>query len=85
MKDEDVDKTIFLFGKYRFQRMPFRLINAPATFQRLILDVLAGQEDHNSPYVCEVLIYSESWDEHLTHVRLVQERLRKHGLMAKPL
>ena len=32
----------------------------------------------------DIVIFSETWDEHLEHVREVSERLRKSGLTAGP-
>ena len=42
MEQASKDKTAFvtLFGKYQFQTMPFGLISAPSTFQRLMDEVL---------------------------------------------
>ena len=50
IQPDDKDKTAYCipFGKYRFTRMPFGLMNAPTTFQHMMLDVLEGQEDHSS-------------------------------------
>jgi len=44
VKDEDVDKTCFVTRKgiYGFRVLPFRLCNAPWTFQRLVDLALAG-------------------------------------------
>ena len=83
---KDLDETAFgtPFGKFRFRRMPFGLVNAPSTFQRLMQTVLGGQEDHCSPYIDDILVFSKSWEEHLCHLRLVLGSLRKHGLTAKP-
>ena len=49
MEQGSKDKTVFVtpFGKYQFQTMPFGLISAPSTIQRLMDEVL--QELH--PFV----------------------------------
>ena len=86
IQPDDKDKTAFCtpFGKYRFTRLPFGLMNAPATFQCMTLEVLEGQEDHSSAYIDDVLICSKTWEEHLCHIRLVLESLRANGLTTKP-
>ena len=80
------EKTAFIspFGKYEFSRMPFRLKNAPAVFQRLMDGVLNECYSYAAPYLDDILIFSSNWEEHLVHVRSVLAVLRKHGLTAKP-
>ena len=84
--EKDKDKTAFCtpWGKYAFTRMPFGLRNAPATFQRCMNVVLEGLEEFTGAYIDDVIVYSNSWEEHLRHLRQVLDRLRKHGLTAKP-
>ena len=66
--------------------MPFRLTNAPSTFQRIINDAL---RDFISKFVIiyldDIVIYSNSMEEHVEHLALVLEALEKHRLYAKPL
>ena len=72
-------------GLYEFIRMPFGLCNAPATFQRLMQVVLSGLEwDSCFVYLDDILIASETFDEHIRHLREVFERLRKASLKLKP-
>ncbi len=50
--------------------MPFGLSNAPAAFQRFINDILGDLLDVCMiGYLDDILIYSDSLDEHKDHVR----------------
>ena len=82
---EDRPKTAFVtpHGLYQFKVMPFGLQGAPATFQRLMDRVIAGLSEFTSTYLDDVIIFSETWEEHLQHIRATLERLRKAGLTVK--
>ena len=65
--------------------MPFRLTNAPAMFQMLMNQILHPYIDKFVlVYLDDILVYSDSEEEHLEHLRLVFEVLRKHKLYACP-
>ena len=69
--------------------MPFGLTNAPAVFQRLLQRVLMGLNPVDGPdfvtvYIDDVLIFSETLEEHLTHIHSVLKRLLDVGLKLKP-
>ena len=83
---EDKEKTAFLspLGKYNFNRMPFGLRNAPAIFQCLMNRVLAGQEEYCAAYIDDIVIYSNTWSEHLKHIQEVLKVLKQYDLTAKP-
>ncbi|GFX78324.1 retrovirus-related Pol polyprotein from transposon opus [Trichonephila clavipes] len=53
--------------------------NAPSTFQRFINEVLFGLE-FVFPYLDDILVASETEEEHKTHLKLVFDLLQKHGL-----
>ena len=72
------------FGLYQFKMMPFGLSGAPATFQRLMDQVLRGLDTFSAAYLDDVVIFSASWSEHLKHLRAVLQRLREAGLTVKP-
>ena len=63
--------------------MPFGLRNAPGTFQRLVQRVLLGLEGFTAAYLDDILIFSDSWQEHLTHIQEVLSRIRRAGLTLK--
>ncbi|KAE8264221.1 hypothetical protein A4X09_0g7025 [Tilletia walkeri] len=79
-------KTAFRthFGLYETLVMPFGLANAPPVFQAFITDVLRS---HIGKYaaVCldDILIYSDTTDEHWTHVRAVLADLLSANIFAK--
>ena len=72
------------FGLFQFRVMPFGLKGAPATFQRLMDVVLRGLQGFSVAYIDDVAIFSNSWDKHLQHVKVVLQRIREAGLTAKP-
>ena len=76
-------------GLYEFQVMPFSLCNAPAVFQQLIQQVLQGPNPPEGPdfvsvYLDDVLIFSETLDEHLEHLELVISRVEEAGMKLTP-
>ena len=77
----DVHKTAVTtpFGLFEFVRMPFGLCNAAQTFQRFMDEVFRGL-DFYYVYMNDLLIASKSLEDHLVHLRLVFERLRKCSL-----
>lgn len=86
MNPADVDKMSFQpnNGLYEFLIMPFALCNAPATFQALMNDVMWL-------FLCQfvlvffndILIFSDSWVDHLCHLCAVLSTLEQHHLFVK--
>ncbi|CAK1580742.1 unnamed protein product [Parnassius mnemosyne] len=75
----DKDKTAFYVpgrGMFRFKLMPFGLSNSPATLQRL-MDMLFTPEFENKVfcYLDDIVIISETFDEHISLLMKVHEKL----------
>ena len=75
-------KTAFVtpFGKYQFLTMPFGLMGAPSTFQRMMDDLLRDLHLFSAAYIDDIVIFSEDWDQHVKHVRAVFQKLGEAGL-----
>jgi hypothetical protein len=87
VQEMSIPKTAFntRAGKYEFIAMPFGLCNAPATFQRIMNDALRDfLGKFVIVYLDDIVIYSDSDEEHEKHLEQVFEALRKHELYAKP-
>ena len=81
-------KTAFRYWYDHFEYlvMPFGLVNAPATFQAFINQVLREYIDHFVlAYLDNIVVYSQSNEEHVQHVRLVLQKLREANLYVKLL
>ena len=71
VRESDREKTAFSShtGLWEFQRMPFGLKGAPASFQRLMMAVLAGLTWREClVYLDDVIIFGKSFDEALNHL-----------------
>src|ERR1700694_4248190 len=85
--DEDIPKTAFntRYGKYEFLVMPFGLTNAPATFQTLVNNILRPFLDKFVVvYLDDITVYSNSFEEHMQHLKQVLDVLRQNQLYAQP-
>ena len=88
VEQSDREKTAFTTpqGLYQFRVMPFGLCNAPGTFQRLMERVLAGLHWTSClVYLDDIIIFSQSIDDHLQKLREVFLRLQGAGLKIKPI
>jgi hypothetical protein len=86
MGEADEIKTAFKthHGLYQFRVMPFGLTNALTTFQCAINSFQDPfQRKFVMGFIDDILIYSASWAEHVKHVRLVFEQLKKHQFFLK--
>ena len=75
-------KTAFVtpFGKWKFNMVPFGLVQAPAYFQALISTVLEGLNHFAIAYLDDIIIFSKNEEEHLQHLEIIFERLCEAGL-----
>ena len=62
-------------GLYQYTVMPFGMKNAPATYQRMINNVLSGVQGCGA-YIDDLVIYSDSWNQHVKQLRELLCRLR---------
>ncbi len=85
MSESSKELTAFtcLQGKFQYRVMPFGLTNAPSTFQLLMQTVLRGLETCSLPYIDDIIIFSSSFDNHLSHLTSVLSRLSHAGLTVK--
>ena len=73
VREQDQTKTAFTtpFGFFKFRVMPFGLQGAPATFQRMMDVILQEIGSFAAAYLDDVIIHSNTWQEHLKHISTV--------------
>lgn len=87
IKAEHRTKTAFSTheGHYEFNKMPFGLKNAPATFQRIINHSLSGLIGNECfVYLDDIVIYLSNFEDHIKRLRNVLQRLEANGFVIQP-
>ena len=88
MDEESKQYTTFTLGSmglFECESMPFRLCNAPPTFQRLMQNCLGELNlTYCLIYLDDMIVFSEMPEEHLQRMHVVFDHLREHGLKLKP-
>jgi len=83
MRKGDEHKPAFRtrYGQHEYKVMPFRLGNAPATFQTMMNKILREFVDHGVVvYLEDIMIYSENMEDYIKSVQKVLDRLEQHDL-----
>ncbi|GJX80549.1 putative reverse transcriptase domain-containing protein [Tanacetum coccineum] len=84
--EDDIPKTVFRtrYGHFKFTVMPFGLTNALAVFMDLMNRVCRPYLDKFViVFIDDILIYSKTREEHVEHLRLVLELLKKEKMFIK--
>ena len=81
IKREDQAKTAFIteYGLFEWTRMSFGFANAPSVFQRA-MDAVFGDMEQVIVYIDDIVIATETEEEHMTVLLEVFRRLRKHSM-----
>ena len=87
LDENDKCKTAFSTreGHFEFNRMPFGLKSAPATYQRMMNCILATAIGSRCfVYLDDLIIHGETLKEHNENLREVFERLREYKVQLEP-
>ena len=85
IREEDKEKTAFGTdaGIFEHNRMSFGLTGSPAVFQNCMNAVLGDVRHFALAFVDDIIVFSETFEEHMTHLEEVFERLQKANLKLK--
>ena len=86
MGKDSRSKTAFVTpsGQFQFTVMSFGLGGAPSTFQQM-MDLLTKDTcDFAAAYLDDLIIYSDTWENHLRHLTIILQQLHKANLTVKP-
>jgi hypothetical protein len=85
--ESDKEKTAFTtpWGTFMYDKMPFGLMNAGATFQRAMDIAFVGERDKFVViYLDDLTVFSKSDEDHIIHLKQTFEKCRKYGLSLNP-
>ena len=87
LAEDNIEKTAFRThrGLFQFRRLLFGLRNGPSIFQRVMQNILAPYLwIFCLVYINDIVIYSKSYEEHLTHLDKVLEAIENAGITLSP-
>ena len=72
-------------GLYERKRVPLGLINSQTVFQIFMENCLADYRDQfEAPYLDDVLVYSNSFEDHVNHLQLILQQFKGKAIRLKP-
>jgi len=86
MEEEDRHKTAFVTqdGHFEWLSMPFGVKNGPATFQRMVDEIIEEEKwDWIVAYIDDIIIFSNSFDEHLEHLEKFLMKVKEKSVTLK--
>ena len=61
--------------------IPFGLINAPSSFQRIMYETFEAMEHFLKKYIDDILVHSEDVPAHIKHLKLFLQRVKEKGIV----
>lgn len=87
IRTKDRYKTAFVTqnGHYQWKRLPFGLKISPAIFQRVLANTIRRYGLHNfcTNYIDDILIFSSSFEEHVSHINELLNAIKMEGFKLK--
>ena len=88
IEENHKERTAFTLGPlgfWEFNKLPFGCSNSPATFERIVEEILC---EYNMTiciiYLDDLIIFSSTFEEHLERLNLVMSRLHQAGIKLSP-
>lgn len=87
VRHDDEEKTTFEWNgkRYCFVGGPYGLKNIPGLFQRIMSDILSEFSEFACVYIDDILVWSNSVEEHIEHLRLILKKLNSVDLTINAL
>lgn len=87
LRIEDRRKTEFVTqeGHYQWTCLPFGLKTSPAIFQRILSSIIRkyNLSGFAVNYIDDILIFSKSFEEHISHIKKLLEAISQEGFRLK--
>ena len=86
MKEQDIPQTAFRTqrGQCEFLVMPFGVVNAPATFQRMMNSLFKDELDaFVLVYLDDILVFSQTLEDHIRHIITALQKMRDAKFFAR--